>query len=399
MIKKIYYYIKKRVMWAICYLLPINNKKIVFSSYFGRGYGDNLKYIADKIIEMDIYNQYEIIWLINNEKESENIPKAIKTSKIDSFSGVYHLSTAKVWIDNCRKEYFHKKKNQFYMQTWHGGGAQKKCEADVIESLSRGYKDMAVKDAENTDLMISESSFMTDLYHKSFWYNGPVYECGYPRYDILLNTNDDLKDKVYKFYNINTNRKLVLYAPTFRVDGSFDAYDVDMDRLRKNLKVRFKSDFVVLVHLHPNVANEDGLNYDGINVINSTFYPDTQELIAVADVLIGDYSSINYDFCLNKRPVFRYAADFETYQNDRDLYFSHDEYPYPMAKNNDELEKIILGFDEDKYISDLSRFFEKLGTIFNPNSSQNIANLIIDLMKYKGKIIEFVNENKSKFKC
>ena len=185
---------------------------------------------------------------------------------------------------------------------------------------------MAKRDSANIDLMISESRFMTDFYHRSFWYDGPVYECGYPRYDILLKHDEELITKVYEYFGIDHNKELVLYAPTFRADYSFKAYDIDFDRLRANLKKRFNKDYVILVHLHPNVANiEGGINYDGVNVINSTFYPDTQELIAVSSILIGDYSSINYDFCLKRMRVFSYTSDLEEYRNDRDLYFPFDE--------------------------------------------------------------------------
>ena len=36
--------------------------------------------------------------------------------------------------------------------------------------------------------------------------------------------------------------------------------------------------------------------------------------------------------------------------NDRDLYFPFDEYPYPYAQNNDELEQLILNFNEEDYL-------------------------------------------------
>ena len=38
----------RRIVWLVCWFLPVDNKKIVFSSYYGRGYGDNPKYIAEK---------------------------------------------------------------------------------------------------------------------------------------------------------------------------------------------------------------------------------------------------------------------------------------------------------------------------------------------------------------
>lgn len=390
MIKKILLAIIRRMIWFFCFFVPIKKNRILCSSYYGRGYGDNLKYICDQLNNKNL----DIIWLIKDEKESRTVPSYIKTVKNDSLKSIFYIATSKIWINNCRFSFIYKKKKQFYIQTWHGGGAQKKCEADVADKLGRAYVKMAIKDANNTDLMISDSSFMTGLYHNSFWYDGPVYECGYPRYDILLKTNKSLKKKICDFFSISDDLGIVLYAPTFRKNLSFKAYNIDFKRMLCNLEKRFKKKYVVLVHLHPNVACiKEGINYDK-EVINSTFYPDTQELIACADILIGDYSSINYDFSLQVKPVFRYAMDLEEYQNDRDTYFSFNEYPYPFAISNDELEYIILNFKEEDYIRELNHFFNKLGSIREYGASKKVADIIDDVIYSKNKN-KFFEKNES----
>ncbi len=393
---RLYQSVKMRATWCIYRLFPLDQTKIFISNYYGRGLGDNAKYITEELLRRN--QDVKIVWVVKNEEEKKSLPEGTESCLYDSSECIYHLMTAKVWIDNCRKFFVMlKRKNQCYIQTWHGGGAQKKCELDAIDKLGSGYKKMAIRDAANTDLMISESRFMTDLYHRSFWYDGPVYECGYPRYDILFRNDEQLISKVYQYFNIERTKELVLYAPTFRVDHSFKAYNIDFERLRSNLKKRFGKEYVVLVHLHPNVANiKGGIDYDGTTVINSTFYPDTQELIAVSSILIGDYSSINYDFSLRRLPVFRYVSDLEEYRNDRDLYFPFDEYPYAYAQNNDELESLILHFDEEQYLKNLNGFFEKIGAVIEPDSSKKIADLILDFLKTKSKC-EFFKNNESKF--
>lgn len=386
----------KGLAWLLCRVIPLNANKIVVSNYYGGGFGDNAKYIVEKLQEHKC--NLEVIWLVKSDEERRSLPRGVKSSIINTFESIYHLSTAMIWIDNCRKwTTLFKRKSQFYIQTWHGGGAQKKVEKDVEKTLDIGYLVCAKKDAEMTDLMISESRFLTELYHRAFWYNGPVYECGYPRYDILLRQDEKLVDKVYNYFGINRNRKLLLYAPTFRADLSFKAYDVDFPRLLRNLKIRFNEDYVVLVHLHPNVANfEGGIAYDGTTIINSTFYPDMQELVAVSSILIGDYSSVNYDFALKCMPVFRYASDLEEYQNDRDLYFSFDAYPYPCAQSNDELEDLILHFDEQSYLDNLQTFLDKIGAVREKDASEKVAGLILDYIHGKNKS-DFFSRNKDKF--
>ena len=385
-----------RLKWIACRLFPVEKNKITISNYYGRGYGDNAKYIADKLLETE--QKLRIIWLVKNDEEKATLPEGVEACTDGTIKSVYHLLTSGIWIDNCRKDFIMlKSRKQFYIQTWHGGGAQKRCEADVLNKLSSSYVKSARGDSKNIDLMISESRFMTELYHRAFWYDGPVYECGYPRYDIMLNHEEKLLEKVYAYFHIERCKDLVLYAPTFRADHSFKAYDIDFERLRNSLKKRFGKEFVVLVHLHPNVANiEGGIHYDGTTVINSTFYPDTQELVAASSILIGDYSSINYDFSLMRRPVFRYVTDLEEYRNDRDLYFPFDEYPYPYVQSNDELETLILNFDNEEYLKNLNAFFSTLGSVIEPDASQKIVDLILDYMHSKNKK-NFFQRNKGKF--
>ena len=174
-LKNYWFSLKMRAKWIICRVFPVNRYKITISNYYGRGYGDNSKYIVDKLLSSGI--RFKIIWLIKDDSEKQTLPKGVDYCKIDTLRCVYHLLTSKVWIDNCRKYFIMlKSKKQLYIQTWHGGGAQKKCELDAIEKLAPSYRKMAVRDSRNTDLMISDSKFMTDLYHHSFWYNGPVYQ-------------------------------------------------------------------------------------------------------------------------------------------------------------------------------------------------------------------------------
>ena len=118
----------RRIVWFICRFIPVDNKKIVFSSYYGKGYGDNPKYIAEELIKN--YSADKLVWLVNDFFDKNSFPKEIIQCKKSSIKGIFHLTTAKIWIDNCRKSFFYKKKNQYYIQTWHGF-ALKRIEKDV----------------------------------------------------------------------------------------------------------------------------------------------------------------------------------------------------------------------------------------------------------------------------
>ena len=86
----------------------------------------------------------------------------------------------------------------------------------------------------------------------------------------------------------------------------------------------------------------------------------------------------------------------EAYRNDRDLYFAFDEYPYPYAQDNDELENLILNFDQERYLSNLNAFFDKLGAVVTDDASENVAGVIVDYLNCNDKNV-FFKKNKNRF--
>lgn len=363
--------------WIVCRFVPIDNKKIVVVNYVGRGYGDNAKYIVDELLKSE--KDVKIVWLVKNQAEADSLPDRVSACKIYSAASIYHLSTAKVWIDNCRKGFImFKRRKQYYMQTWHGF-ALKRIEKDVADNLGKKYVHDAINDSKLIDCIISDSAFMTGIYKRAFWYDGEILELGSPRNDIIINKNAGLKEKVFEYFGIDRTRKLVLYAPTFRADYSNDAYSLDFHRLKHSCEQKFGGNFSVLVRLHPNIVkNCDQMNFDNVDVINASFYPDMQELLSVSDAVISDYSSLMFDFALSMKPCFQFATDIDEYKKDRDFYFEIDNLPFVLAKNNDELEQGILDFDEEKYKSELASFYESVGMVLDGTASSRCSEIILE---------------------
>ena len=368
------------LFWCVFRCFPVAENKVVISSYYGRGYGDNPKYITEAIQKEN--SSIKIIWLIRNDKEKGSLPHGVEMCQWNSIKRIYHLSTANVWIDNCRKSFGFKRKNQLYVQTWHGF-ALKRIEKDAECNLGRGYLKIAQKDSKYIDYIVSCSQFMTQIYRNSFWYDGPVLEWGAPRNDMLLSDCSAVKNKVYEFYNLDCEIKTVLYAPTFRSDGSMEPYSISYMRLIDACERRFGGKFVVLVRLHPNIAKKSeelGTMYTS-NVINATYYPDMQELLGACDIVISDYSSLMFDFALSMKPCFQFATDIDAYKGDRNFYFEITNLPFSLAVNNDELENNIVMFDDAGYRNRLSDFYKSVGMVMNGDASEKCAKLIIEHCK------------------
>lgn len=358
----------------------INEKKIVFVSYYGAGYGDNPKAIADYIIENNL--NFELVWLLDtNKNDGLAMPKEVKKVKYGSIRSLYELSTAKVWVDNCRKQYFpKKKKGQIYIQTWHGSLALKKIEADA-PSLPIQYVNMAKNDSSVIDVILSGCEFKTNVYKNSFWYSGEVLNIGTPRADVFFNKEKILqnKKKVLDFYNLEDDVKILMYAPTFRQSHNLDIYKLDYSKLESILVHKFGGKWKIIVRLHPNIAHlADELRLPN-TVLNVTSYKDMQELLCASDIVITDYSGLMFDFYIMNRPLFLFCTDLEEYTSkDRELYFDFKELPFDLAKSNGELCDRIKEFDYQKYFSDVNLFKKNIGFCEAGYSC-------IEIIKYIGK--------------
>lgn len=369
--------VKKRVFWKVFYFLPINKNKIVVQSYYGRGYSDNPKYIVEEILKQS--PNFKVYWNVSDLSNDNNLPKNVIPLKMNSMKSIYHMCTAKAWIDNCRKYYFiNKKKSQIYIQTWHGFGV-KRIEKDVEENLDPGYIRMAKKDSKMCDLLISNSELLTQIYRNCFWYDGEILECGSPRNDIFFVDNSKRIASIKSKIGVDSNEKVLLYAPTFRKNFGLEQYDIDYGLLINSLKKKFGDDWKILIRLHPNIAKKsDELNLNQDFIIDVSGYDDIQELMLISNILITDYSSSMFDFALTKKPCFLYANDINEYKDDRNFYFDIYKLPFPLACNNNELKDKILNFDSGKYKEDIERFLIDFKFKESGSAAKSILNWLND---------------------
>lgn len=358
-------------------LFPIKKNKIFIFSYYGNQYGCNPKYISEYLVKNYPKERFDIVWQFNNPDAYKDI-SGIRTVKTMTLKCFYELCTSKVIITNYRTtELFNKRKEQYYIQTWHSSLRLKQIEKDAEESLTDDYIEMAKCDSKKCDLLLSGCKYSTDIFKRSFWYKGEIFECGTPRSDILFKDNSSLTYKVKNNLNIDEYKKIVLYAPTFRKGDNLEAYNVDYKKIQDILKSKFGGEWVFLVRLHPHLVTRSNELIYGDNVIDATSYDDIQELLSAADMLISDYSSLIFDFALTEKPCFLYVPDLEAYiNNDRGLYFDIKELPFIYTLNNSELIEEIRNFDNNKYKDRLKSFNLKVGSFENGDSCERLAKRI-----------------------
>lgn len=337
--------------------LPIKKRRLICLCWGGTKYNCNPKAITDEILrrsENDSNARFEIWYAFENPSQfTDKLPKQINSVQIGSFDYFKLLATSQFIISNIRfvGPYwpFEKKKGQYYIQTMHGGHGIKKVELDVKNELSTEYIDMAIEDTRRTDLMLSDSDYWTNIYRTAFDYHGEVLEKGLPRNDVFLKDENLVPDS-------NSNRKYLIYTPTFRSNGRRDVYGFDVDKVVSALEKRFGGEWYVWISSHPNMRDfyKDIYDFSHPRMIDMGEYPELQELLVKADALITDYSSAEMDFSLTKRPQFQLIRDRKDY--DRGTYLDPRSLPFPYSENDDELCESILNFDEVAYIDELKRF-------------------------------------------
>ena len=352
------------------YREPVDEHKVMFQNQSGEGYGGNPKYIAEKLLETDKSRRLELVWAVSRYRDS--FPERIRQVIFGSEEYYKELATARVWVDNSRKgRSVRKREGQFYVQAWHGAAPVKRVECDVADKLPPYYIEGAKHDSEMADVFLSGSEFYSKLYRDSFWYDGAILKYGLPRHDVFWHM-EEIREKVRRFYRIEKEVSVVLYAPTFRDYGDTKCYDLDLKGVLDALERRFHRPFRMMVSRHPVNYQEYSFERDA-EYLSVGEYDDFQELLAAADVLITDYSGCMYDFSYTGRPVFLYQKDYEKYLEDRNFYIPMDKLPYIKAHTNDELRKAIEEFDRKGYTVRLQTFMESMGNYDKGDASEKVV--------------------------
>lgn len=356
-----------------------DNKLFVMT--FDNKYSCNAKYIVDEIIRQKL--PIDIVWVGDNSTmESGDFPPQVRVVKRRSREMYKEQSTAKIWLDNafsCLWYDIPKKKGQIYINTWHGSMGIKKLQGNAEWMTYAGKCD------KETDYVVANSTFEEDVYRTTFWPSTPVLKYGHARNDILFEKEkfSDIRKEVSQYFGVDENKKFVLYAPTFRDTEDTSCYNVDYKALKDALEKKYGGDWIVLVRMHYKNRTGEAAFEEQDWLKDAGEYPDMQKLIATADFGITDYSSWAYDYVLTRRPMVLYAPDVEQYLSGRGLYYPLCETPFPIARDNNELQGVIESFDAAQYDVDIDEFLRARGCYEQGTAAKQIAEKIKELMNIK----------------
>lgn len=381
------------IVASIFYLLcvfPIKKNKVVVSINDGKRYDDNQKFMMDELHKL--CPEVDFV-LVKNPDYHFELPDWIRPVKWHSWCWIYEYTTAKIWMDNCIAfDYFAKRRGQMYVETWHGGLGIKTVAMDGIGETKKGFNYRRfLKGPDRADVFISNSDHISLIYRRAFGYNGPIWKCGYPKNDMLVNGNPELGKKARKELGVPEGNKVLLYAPTWRLRFTenqhidMNVYDIDMLRLKQTLTEKFGGEWTMLLRFHPILSlYAKGYLETHPEVMDATDYPDMQSLLMATDVIISDYSSCIFDAALRRIPCFTYANDFEQYKyEERGVYYEMEELPFPYAKNNDELEQNIRTYNHEDFLKKWDAFAVRMGLNETGHAAKDIAQKMADFIHGK----------------
>lgn len=360
-------------------LLPLQTK-VSFIAFSGRQYSDSPRRISELLTKE--HPEIQQVWAFNEPEKFRFLEKqGIKVVKYKSPEYLYHVMTSKVYVDNAEFWSILKfRPGQMVLETWHGGGAYKKVGGHRIDVNEREQRH-AVEKMNKITLFLSSSRAFTDfVIRDAYQYRGEVLECGLPRNDDLLCPDPAAADRVRKELDIPEGAKVLVYAPTFRNSHSLDLYDVDFARLKTALEARFGGEWVILLRMHYYMADK-AMSSRADYLRNATPYPDMQDLLLCADVLLTDYSSCMWDFSLMHKPCFLYARDIAEYRGERDFYTPIESWPFPLASDNDALARVIEDFNEETYHAAVDRHHKELGSAESGTAAKQCADRIAEFLK------------------
>ena len=341
--------------------LKIDPKKIAFVSLESNELKDDMKMIYDRLKDKD----YKLVTVLTSFKNNSLLMNFMYF--LNTIKQIFVINTSRLVIisDNNYVISKFKREGVKVLEVWHASGAIKK----FGNAIQRAY---AIK---NYDYVIANGEYWKKPYALAFGVKEEdVIITGMPRLDELFDkeTLKEAKKKLLNKYGALKDKKVVLYAPTFRgnvLDGVTNV-NIDLDKLLKQLG----DDYAIVYKLHPLQENDyQGNNERIINVSHEKLY----DLFALSNLLISDFSSIVLDYSLLDKPIFYYVPDLDDYLKDRGCFIDYqEEMKGFMAKEEKELADLILHNAHTNEIYLRNKFLDHR----DGQNLRRVINLIEDIM-------------------
>ncbi|WP_251557318.1 CDP-glycerol glycerophosphotransferase family protein [Mesobacillus maritimus] len=376
----VYFYLRLfSLLFSLFNLLPLQKKVVLVASFT-----ENNLHIYDEMQKQNV--DFRTIILANEKvypylasETNEETVLLFEIKRLTHFiMSIYHLATAKViFVDNyygfLAATKF--KKDAKCIQIWHANGAIKKfgLKDQSIEFRTEKAKERFKKVYNNFHKVIVGSEAMADIFTQAFGLpEDRILRTGVPRTDLFYNAEkkDSIERYIYKKYPFLSDKKVILYAPTFR-DEKLETFELHINL--KLLQKELEQEYILLLKLHPAIKNSIRITEDlqGF-VYDFSDYPNVNELFFVSDILITDYSSLPFEYAILNKPMVFFPYDLAQYSKTRGFWEDYKKLvPGPIAYSTTEIIHSIK--TKDFQLEKVAAFNQKWNTYSKGHSSGNIV--------------------------
>ncbi|MFF1453711.1 CDP-glycerol glycerophosphotransferase family protein [Streptomyces sp. NPDC058274] len=372
---------KLRLYHEVFTRLPVKKGLVVFESHLGRQYSDSPRAIYEEMRRQGL--DFEAVWSYTGAPDG--FPADATLVRRWSLPYLKALARAEFWVDNQSYPLkLTKRPETTYLQTWHGS-ALKRMGFDEPEwkLRTRTQQDEQQRTLDRFDRFLIRSEHDVRTLARAFrLQEKTLLRVGYPRNDALVQAKEreeksGIRERgpLAAELGIPDDRTVLLYAPTFRQrEGKQRRFELpfDVQRFADTYGDRYvllvRSHYLNHVVLPPSVRGR---------VIDVTAHHDMTPLLALADGLITDYSSVMFDYALLDRPMFFFVYDYEEYVHEgRGTYFDLlERAPGPVVRTEDELHAVLGSLDEQivKYAAARERFVADFGEYDKGTAARSVV--------------------------
>lgn len=350
---------------------PIIENRISFISGRRDELGGNEKFVYDLIKDRkDIDFQFLLsreLDRFSKNKDKKRFYQLYATSKVVIVDDYYNLLNT-----------VEKREEVKLFQLWHACGAFKTF------GFSRLGKSGSPKQTSPShrmyDYTIVSSEDIVKFYAEGFGISDyKVLPIGIPRTDIFFDEEyaKNVKNEFYSKRPELKDKKIILFAPTFRGDGQKSAFYPLSAFNPEQFIDELGEDYAVIIKLHPFCTEryEISEKYKN-NIIDLSDEDELNDLLFVTDLLVTDYSSCIFEASLLDIPMLFLAYDLYQYISERDFYCEFETFvPGKIVFTQEQLTDAIeeKDFESDKIPAFKHKFFADT----DGKSSQRVADAIM----------------------
>ena len=360
--------------------LPVSDDTILIECFNGDGITGNPYWLLKAICSDSRLSDYRI-YVASNPKYYASVMSTLKKHGMSRAKAVVKydklylklLASAKYLItDVSLPIFFIKKPGQVLLDTWHG---------TPLKGLGRSIRDNphTIGNVQRiflmSDYLLYPNRFTFDRIREDYmiapFFKGKYVISGYPRNDILF--DEKAAQSVRSQLGLD-GKRVVVYMPTYRDcanDDEKNYHDKMLSEALQALDSSEEENTVVIAKLHHLAAGS--IDFSGFRrVVPFPADFETYEVLAAADCLITDYSSVMFDFADTGRKIVLYAYDSENYQNTRSMYLPIEQLPFPIVTDSASLVSEACSEEYRPYGEEMKNITEN----DCPDSSRKIVDLL-----------------------